>query len=142
VDLGDAEAEAEVEDLVLPDGAGTRGWVGAGPARCCKVVVGGGGMCARRLSGCRLAVLWTSCPRWPSFLHSLLLGARSPCHETGSRICAATASIPGLSLWCHYHGLGRDIPDSEWFLRLGADWLCCAPIVDYGCPARSLAAKA
>jgi hypothetical protein len=35
-----------------------------------------------------------------------------------------------------------DIPDNEWFLRLGADWLCCAPVVDFGCPARSLAAKA
>jgi hypothetical protein len=55
VDLGDAEAE--VEELALPDGAGTRGWVDAGRARYCKVVVGGGGMCARRLSGCRLAVL-------------------------------------------------------------------------------------
>jgi hypothetical protein len=44
VDLGDAEAE--VEELALPDGAGTRGWVDAGRARCCKVVVGGG-MCVR-----------------------------------------------------------------------------------------------
>jgi hypothetical protein len=47
VDLGDAEAEVGVEELALPDGAGTRGWVGAGCARCCKFVVGGGGMCAR-----------------------------------------------------------------------------------------------
>jgi hypothetical protein len=62
VDLGDAEVEAEVEELALPDGAGTRGWVGAGRARCCKVVVDGGGMCARRLSGSRLVVLWISCP--------------------------------------------------------------------------------
>jgi hypothetical protein len=107
VDLGDAEAEAEVEELALPDSAGTRGWVGAGHARCCKVVVvGGGGMCARRLSGCRLVMLWTSCPWWPSFLDSLLLGARSPRHETGSRIFAAVASVPDLSLWCHYLGLG------------------------------------
>jgi hypothetical protein len=35
-----------------------------------------------------------------------------------------------------------DIPDSEWFLWLGAYWLCCAPVVDCGYPARSLAAKA
>jgi hypothetical protein len=119
VDLGDAEAEAKVEELALPDGAGTRGWVGAGCAHC-KVVVGGG-MCARRLSGCRLAVLWTSCPWWPLFLDSLLLGARSPRHESGSRICTAIAFVPDLSLWCHYHGLGGDIPDGEWFLRLGAD---------------------
>jgi hypothetical protein len=53
-DLGDAEADAGVEQLVLPDSAGMRGWVDAGRARCCMVVVGGGGMCARRLSGCRL----------------------------------------------------------------------------------------
>ena len=57
VDLGDAEAEAEVVELALPDGAGTRGWVYAGRAHCCRVVVVGGGMCARRLFGCRLAVL-------------------------------------------------------------------------------------
>jgi hypothetical protein len=62
VGLGDAEAEAEVVELALPDGAGTRGWVDAGRARCCKVAIVGGGMCARRPSGCRLAVLWTSCP--------------------------------------------------------------------------------
>jgi hypothetical protein len=49
VDLGDVEAEVEVEveELALPDGAGMRGWVDAGRARCCKVVVGGGGMCTR-----------------------------------------------------------------------------------------------
>jgi hypothetical protein len=113
VDLGDAEAEAKVEELALPNGAGMRGWVDAGRARCCKVVVGGGGMCARRLSGCRLAVLWTSCPWWPSFLDNLLLGARSPHHETDSRIYAAAASVLGLSLWCHYRGLGGNIPDGE-----------------------------
>jgi hypothetical protein len=44
VDLGDAEAEAGVEGLALPDGVCTRGWVGAGHGRCCKVVVVGGGM--------------------------------------------------------------------------------------------------
>jgi hypothetical protein len=46
VDFGDAEADAGVEQLVLPDGAGMRGWVDARHARCCMVVVGGGGMCA------------------------------------------------------------------------------------------------
>jgi hypothetical protein len=45
VDLGDAEAE--VVELALPGGAGTHGWVDAGRARCCKVVGGGSGMCAR-----------------------------------------------------------------------------------------------
>jgi hypothetical protein len=78
VDLGGAKVEAKVEELALPDSAGTRGWVGAGRACCCKVVVGGGGMRARRLSGCRLAVLCTSCPWWPLFLDNLLLGAHSP----------------------------------------------------------------
>jgi hypothetical protein len=47
VDLGDAEAGAEGEQLALPDDAGMRGWVDAGRARCCMVVVVGGGMCAR-----------------------------------------------------------------------------------------------
>jgi hypothetical protein len=49
VGLGDAEADAGVEQLVLSDGAGMRGWVDAGRGRCCMVVVGGGGggMCAR-----------------------------------------------------------------------------------------------
>jgi hypothetical protein len=108
VDLGDAGTEAGVEGHALPDGAGMHGWVGAGHARCCRVVVGGG-MCARRLSGCRLAALWTSCPWWPSFLDNLLLGARSPHHETGSRICVVAASVPGLSLWCHCHGLGGGV---------------------------------
>jgi hypothetical protein len=36
-----------VVELALPDGASTRGWVDAGRARCCKVVVVGGGMCVR-----------------------------------------------------------------------------------------------
>jgi hypothetical protein len=34
------------------------------------------------------------------------------------------------------------IPDDEQSLRLGDDWLCCAPIGDCGCPIRSLAAMA
>ena len=44
-DFGDAEAGGE--QLVLPDGADMRGWVGAGRGRCCMVVGGGGDMCAR-----------------------------------------------------------------------------------------------
>jgi hypothetical protein len=97
VDLGGAEVEAGVGGFVLPGGVGTRCWVGAGRGRY-KVVVDGGGMCAQQLAGCRLAVLWTSCPLWPSFLDSLLLGAHSLYRETGSRICAAVASVPSLSL--------------------------------------------
>jgi hypothetical protein len=67
VGSGDAEAEAGVEQLVLLDEADMCGWVDAGRGRCCMVVVGGGGMCARQLSGCRLVVLETSCPWWPLF---------------------------------------------------------------------------
>jgi hypothetical protein len=99
VDLGDAEVKADVVELALPDGAGTRDWVDPRRARCCKVASGDGGMYARRLSSCRLAVLWTSYPWWPSFLGNLLLGARSLCHETDSRIGVAATSILGLFLW-------------------------------------------
>jgi hypothetical protein len=106
VGLGDAEADAGVEQLVLPDGAGMRGWVDAGRGRCCIVVVGGGGMCVPQLSGCRLAVLETSCPWWPLFLGNLLLGVRNPRHETGSKICVVVASVPGPALSCHYRGPG------------------------------------
>ena len=108
VDLGDAEAV--VVEPALLDGAGTRGWVDAGFGRCS---VAGGGMCARRPSSCRLAVLWTFCPWWPLFLDNPLLGARSPRRETDSRICAAAASVLGLSLWCHCCDLGEGILDGE-----------------------------
>jgi hypothetical protein len=110
VDLGDAEAV--VAESALLDGAGTRGCVDS-DARCCRVVVGGGGMCARRPSGCRLAEFWTFCPWWPLFLDNHLLGARSPRHETDSRICAVAVSVLGLSLGCHCCGLGEGIPDDE-----------------------------
>jgi hypothetical protein len=62
------------------------------------VVVGGGGMCVQQLSGCRLAVPWTSYPWWPSFLGNLLLGAHSPRHGIGNRICVAAAPVLALSL--------------------------------------------
>jgi hypothetical protein len=104
VDLGDAEAVL-VEPALL-DGAGMRGLVDAGLPHCCRVAGGGGGMCARRPSGCRLAVLQTFCPWWPLFLDNPLLGARSPRHETDSRICAAAVSVLGLTIWCHCRGLG------------------------------------
>jgi hypothetical protein len=95
-DLGDAEAV--VVEPALLDGAGMRGWVGAGLVHCGRVA--GGGMCARRPSGCRLVVLWTLCPWWPWFLGNPLLGVRNPRHETDNRICAAAASVLVLSLWC------------------------------------------
>jgi hypothetical protein len=106
VDLGDAEAGAEGEQLALPNDAGTCGWVDAGRARYCMIVVGGGGMCARRLSGCRMDVLETSCPWWPSFPGNLLLGGRNPRHETDNKICVVAASVPGCSLSCRYRGPG------------------------------------
>jgi hypothetical protein len=102
VDLGDAEAV--VVEPALLYGAGMCGWVEAGFADCGRVA--SGGMCARRLTGCRLVVLWTFCPLWLWFRDSPLLGARSPRHETGSRIYAAAASVPGLFLWCRCHGFG------------------------------------
>jgi hypothetical protein len=95
--------EAMVVEPALLDGAGTRGWVDARFAHCGRVA--GGGMCARRPSGCRLVVLWTFCPWWPWFLDNPLLGARGPRHEIDSRICAAAASVLGLSLWCRRRGL-------------------------------------
>jgi hypothetical protein len=97
----DAEAEAGVEQLVLPDGADMRGWVGAGHGRCCMVVGGGGDMCARQLFGCRLVVLETSCPWWPLFPGNPLLGVRNPRRETGSKICVVAAPVPGPGLACH-----------------------------------------
>jgi hypothetical protein len=138
VDLGDGEAV--VVEPALLDGASTRGWVDAGFTHCGRVA--SGGMCARRPSGCRLVVLCTFCPWWPWFLDNPLLGARTPCHETYSRICAAAASVFDLSLWCHCRALGGGIPDDERSLRLGANWLCCAPIADCGCPVRSMATMA
>jgi hypothetical protein len=123
VGSGDAEAEAGVEQLVLTDGADMRGWVDAGRGRCCMVVVGGGGMCARRLAGCRLAVLEISYPWWPLFPGNLLLGARNPRHETGSKICVVAAPVPGPALSCHYCG-PRGI-------FLTADDLACGVLVGY-----------
>jgi hypothetical protein len=137
VDLSDAEAV--VVEPALLDGAGMRGWVDARFAHCGRVA--GDGMCARRPSGCRLVVFWTFCPWWPWFLDSPLLGVCSPRHETNSRICAAVVSVLGLSLWCRCRGLGG-IPDDGRTLRLSANWLCCAPVGDCGCPIRSLAMMA
>jgi hypothetical protein len=131
-----------VVQLVPPGGADMRGWVDAGRGRCCMVVGGGVDMCARQLSGCRLVVLETSCPWWPSFLGNLLLGARSPRHETCSNICAVAALVPGPILACHCRGPRGDIPDGGRPRRWGAGWLCCAPTADCGCPIRSLTAKA
>jgi hypothetical protein len=123
VGSGDAEAEVGVEQLVLPDGADMCGWVDARRGRCCMVVVGGGGMCARRLAGCQLAVLETSCPWWPLFPDNVLLGARNPRHEIGSKICVVAVPVPGPALLCHYRG-----PEG---IFLTADGLACGVLVGY-----------
>jgi hypothetical protein len=106
VDLVDAEAGAGVVQLVPPGGANMRGWADAGCGRCCMVVGGGGDMCERKLSGCRLVVPETFCPWWPLFLGNPLLDVRSLRHETGSNICAVAAPIPGPGLACHFRGPG------------------------------------
>jgi hypothetical protein len=80
-------------------------------------------MCARRLSGCRMAVLETSCPWWPSFLGSLLLGARNPRYETGSKIYVVATPVPGLALSCHYRGPGG--------IFLTVNDLACVVLVGY-----------
>jgi hypothetical protein len=131
-----------VEERVLPDGADMRGWVGAGCGRCCMVVDGGGDMCARQLSSCRLVVPETSYPWWPLFPSNPLLGVRSLHRETNSKICAVVAPVPGPGLACHYCGPGGDILDSERLRRFGAGWLCCAPAAGCDCPVRSLTVKA
>jgi hypothetical protein len=123
VGSGDAEAEAGVEQFVLPDGADMRGWVDVERGYCCMVVVGGGGMCARRLSSCQLVVLETSCPWWPLFSDSLLLGARNPHHETGSKICMVAAPVPGPALSWHYRDPGGI------FLMVSS--LACGVLVGY-----------
>jgi hypothetical protein len=106
VGLVDAEAGARVVQLVPPGGADMRGWADAGRDRCCMVVGGGGDICARQLSGCRLVVPETFCPWWPLFLGNPLLDARSLCHETGSNIYAVAAPVPGPGLACHCRGPG------------------------------------
>jgi hypothetical protein len=142
VDLVDAEAGAGVVQLVPPGGAGMRGWADARRGRCCMVVGGGGDMCARQLSGCQLVVPETFCLWWPLFLGNPLLDARSLRRETGSNICAVAAPVPGPGLACHFRGPRGNILDGEQPRRRGAGWLCCAPAADYGCPVRSLTAKA
>jgi hypothetical protein len=94
VDSVDAEAGARVVQFVPPDGADMR-WVDVGRGRRCMVVGGGGDMCARQLSDCRLVALETSCPWWPLFPGNPLLGVRNPRHGTGSNICAVAAPVPG-----------------------------------------------
>jgi hypothetical protein len=106
VDLVDVEAGAGVVQLVPPGGADKRGWADAGRGRCCMVVGGGGDMCARQLSGCRLVVPETFCLWWPLFLGNPLLDACSLRHEIGSNICAVAAPDPGLSLACHFRSPG------------------------------------
>jgi hypothetical protein len=123
VGSGDAEVETGVEQLVLLEGVDMRGWVDVGRGRCCMVVVVGGGMCARRLSGCRPVVFERSCPWWPLFPGSLLLGACNPRHETGSKICVVASPVPGPALSWHYRDPGG--------IFLTANSLACGVLVGY-----------
>jgi hypothetical protein len=111
VGSGDAEAEAWVERLVLPSDVDMRGWVGAGYGRCCMVA--GGDMCARQLFDCQLVVPETFCLWWLLFLGNPLLGVRSLCRETNSKICVVVVPVPGPGLACHYRDPRGSIPDSE-----------------------------
>jgi hypothetical protein len=52
-------------------------------------------MCARQLLGYRLVAPETSCLWWPLFPGSPLLGARSLCRGTSSKICAAAVPVLG-----------------------------------------------
>jgi hypothetical protein len=106
VDSVDAEVGAGVVQFVPPDGADMRGWVDVGRGRHCMVVGGGGDMCARQPSGCRLVALETSCPWWLLFPGNPLLGVRNPRHRTGSNICTVDAPVPGPSLARHCRGPG------------------------------------
>jgi hypothetical protein len=137
-DLGGAEVVV-VEPTPL-DGAGKHDWVDARFARYGRVV--GGGKCARRPAGCRLVELWTFCPRLPWSPDNPLLDARSLRRETSNRIFVAVVSVLGLFLLRCCRGLEGGIPDDGWALRLGADWLWCAPIDGCDCPCRSLTAPA
>jgi hypothetical protein len=56
--------------------------------------------------------------------------------ESARLLCPFSASPSGAIA----AALGGGFPDAEQSLRLDADWLCCAPIGDYGCPVRSLVA--
>jgi hypothetical protein len=70
------------------------------------MVVGVVDMCARQPLGCQLVAPETSCPWWPSFPGSPLLGARSLCYETCSRICATAAPVLGPDHEFHFRGPG------------------------------------
>jgi hypothetical protein len=71
------------------------------------MVVGGDvDTCARQLLGCRLVVLETSCPWWPSFPGSPSLGVCSLHRETSSKIRAAAAPVLGPDQECHCRSPG------------------------------------
>jgi hypothetical protein len=80
--------------FVPPGGVGMRGAVEAERGRGC-MVEGVVDMFARQLLGCRLVAPESSCLWWPSFPGSILLGARSLCRGTSSKIYAAAAPVLG-----------------------------------------------
>jgi hypothetical protein len=62
-------------------------------------------VCAKLL-GCWLVAPETSCPWWPSFPGSPLLGVHSLRHETSSKICVAAAPVLGPDHEFHCHDPG------------------------------------
>ena len=126
--------------FVLPDGVGKHGAVDAGQGRGC-MVEGVADKCVRRLLGCRPVASVPSCLWWPSSLGSLWFGGRSLRRETGSKIGAAVAHVPGPVREFRFHGPGGDIPGGEGPHQRGAGWRCCALAVDCGHLDRSLVAE-
>jgi hypothetical protein len=105
------------------------------------MVVGVADMCARQLLGCQLVAPETSCPWWPSFPGSPLLGAHSLRRETSSRNGATIVLVLGPDHRFRYRGPRGDNLGGEGPHQRGAGWQCCVPAADYGRPDRSLTAK-
>jgi hypothetical protein len=98
-------------------------------------------MCARQLLGCRLVVLGTSCPWWPSF-------SGSPCwvravFAVKQVVKSAWLLRPSLAPTTSAIAvtLGGGNLDGKGPRRQGAGWQCYAPAADCGCPDRSLTVK-
>jgi hypothetical protein len=126
--------------FVPPGGVGMRGAVDAERGRGC-MVAGVVDMCARQLLGCWLVAPETSCPWWPSFPGSPLLGALSLRRGTSSKIGAAVALVLGLDHEFHCHGPRWDNLGGEGPHQRGAGWRCYVPAANCGRPDRNLTTK-
>jgi hypothetical protein len=141
VGLGNAEADAGVEQLVLPDGADMCGWVDAGVVVVVWLLVVlvvcvhdnslvVGWLCSRHPIPGGLCFRAISC--WVCAILAMKQAVKSAWLLHPSPVLPSRAITAALG----------DIPDGEWPHRRGAGWLCCAPAADYGCPVWSLATKA